>query len=507
MLFHSVVFLFAFLPIVWAVWLLAIHVNGGRWVRHWLTFASWFFYAYWNPPYLALLLGSICVNFWLGCLVDPLFGEKQARARRVLLYLGLAFNLGLLGYFKYANFFVDTMSSILGYGWNLENVVLPLAISFFTFQQIAYLIDSFGGRVRGHSFWDYSFFVSFFPQLIAGPIVHHGEIIPQLQRSPESGKILRNLQVGISIFILGLFKKMVLADSCGEWVGPVFAAAQAGSNFSTADAWLGVLAYTFQIYFDFSGYSDMAIGLALMFGLRLPQNFAAPYRATSIVEFWRRWHITLSRFLRDYLYIPLGGNRYGVWMRYRNLLITMLLGGLWHGAGWTFVIWGGLHGLYLAMNHGWNTLMAGSKWHGSIPTWIRQSTGWVLTMFAVVFAWVFFRADTIQSAAAILDAMAGRGGEASWGTPLAVLAVGTMFERFVVFWFLLLAGIILLLPTTQSYFRAENPVLDIPDSYRKIQKWCWRPGFLHGILSGILLFFVVRKYYSAAPTEFLYFNF
>jgi alginate O-acetyltransferase complex protein AlgI len=507
MLFHSTSFLFAFLPVVWVGWLIFLLLGRHRWGQLWLTVASWYFYAYWNPPYLALLLVSLGVNFLLGCRIDPLADRTTGFSRRAWLWVGLAFNLGLLGYFKYANFFVDSMNAVLGTGWNLENVLLPLAISFFTFQQIAYLVDTWAGKSRGHKFWDYAFFVSFFPQLIAGPIVHHAEMIPQLQKAPEKNQILLNLQVGVSIFILGLFKKMVLADSCGEWAGAVFSAAADGGNFTTADAWAGVLSYTFQIYFDFSGYSDMAIGLARMFGLRLPQNFAAPYRATSIVEFWRRWHITLSRFLRDYLYIPLGGNRHGFWMRYRNLLITMLLGGLWHGAGWTFVIWGGLHGLYLVTNHAWDKLLAKRGWFGRCPLHLKNSLGWAITMLAVIFAWVFFRADSFQSATAILAAMAGGGGEANWGTPLAVLAAGTMFERFIVFWFLLLAGIVLLLPTTQSYFRGENPVLDSPFSSLGMKFWCWQPKFLHGLLSGILLFFVIRKYFSAAPTEFLYFNF
>ena len=344
MLFSSFIFILLFLPATLLGWHIASRVAGGRFVLGVLVVASLFFYGWWNPAYLALLLVSITGNYVLGLMLH------QDQQSRIHLAAGITFNLGLLGYFKYAEFF-----SIGGteYGsWRLEDVALPLAISFFTFQQIAYLVDVYRGESAERDPLRYVLFVSFFPQLIAGPIVHHKEMLPQFLGMGRTGVTSRNLAIGGSIFLLGLGKKVLIADSLGGFADPMFNAVTAGVDPTLFEAWGVTLAYTFQIYFDFSGYSDMAIGLGAMFGLRLPINFNSPYKATSIIDFWRRWHMTLSRFLRDYLYIPLGGSRRNVPGRYVNLMIVMLLGGLWHGAGWTFILWGGVHGIYLVINHG-----------------------------------------------------------------------------------------------------------------------------------------------------------
>jgi len=264
--------------------------------------------------------------------------------------------------------------------------VLPLGISFFTFQKIALLADAYEGKIQSLNFLDYALFVLFFPQLIAGPIVHHSEAMSQFQtRGPVQASVIA---MGLTIFAIGLANKVLLADSLAVYATPQFDAAAAGAPLSFLAAWSGALAYTLQLYFDFSGYTDMAIGAALLFGVRLPLNFNSPYKARNIIDFWRRWHMTLSRFLRDYLYIPLGGNRHGKLSRYLNLFITMLFGGLWHGAGWTFIFWGALHGFYLAINHGWEALLARFGAGDVNPGGARRLGAQVVTFLAVVVGWV-----------------------------------------------------------------------------------------------------------------------
>ncbi len=351
MLFNSYEFIFGFFPLVFLGFLLLTRTRIPSLVQIWLVICSLFFYGWWNYKYLALILVSILFNYFVGLLIS----HSKHHTRKLWLTLGLCFNLGLLGFFKYADFFISTTNIFCATDFNLLHIILPLAISFFPFQQIAYLVDRYQDIEfkREISFLEYMLFVSFFPQLLAGPIVHHSQVIPQF-RDPEFGRFrLDNMSVGLTIFFFGLFKKVVIADRLGEWSNPAFAMLDGGGVLSMQEAWLGVTTYAFQVYFDFSGYSDMAIGLARIFGIRLPVNFFSPYKAGSIIEFWSRWHITLSQFLRDYLYIPLGGNRKGKARRYINLMITMLLGGLWHGSSWTFVFWGG------CTAHTWASIMAG----------------------------------------------------------------------------------------------------------------------------------------------------
>ena len=352
-----------------------------------LVFCSLFFYAYWHPPHLWVIVGSILVNYFLsGVIVNEVTGLK----RKALLITGLAFNLALLGYFKYLGFFshMFTVSPQGNFFDTVINTTLPIGISFFTFQQIAFLVDCYAnhGR-RPYPFMKYMFFVCFFPQLIAGPIVHHSEIMPQLSHLAERLRgaryVTKYLAPGMALLIIGLAKKILLADTFGAYAQGAFSLANI-ERITFFDAWGAAVAYTLQIYFDFSGYSDMAIGLALLIGLRLPINFNAPYKATSIIDFWRRWHMTLSRFLKDYLYIPLGGSKKGMMRRYLHLLVTMALGGLWHGANWTFVFWGVLHGVLLSINHGARHLLK-----LRLPVWL--SIG--VTFLIIVFTWVPFRAE------------------------------------------------------------------------------------------------------------------
>jgi D-alanyl-lipoteichoic acid acyltransferase DltB (MBOAT superfamily) len=400
MLFNSHEFIFVFCPAVFAVFFL-IAARNFRLALAWLVGASLFFYAWWNPPYLLLLLGSVLFNYAAGLLLS-----RAARRRRTLLGGAVAANLLLLGYFKYTNFLIGTWNAVSGAALPLFDILLPLAISFHTFQQIAYLVDTYRGETGRYRFLDYLFFVVFFPQLIAGPIVRHDEIIPQVSARRTWRPDPADLALGITIFSFGLFKKVVLADSVAVPADLVFGAV-AAQPIGLLRAWTGAFAYALQIYFDFSAYSDMAVGLALLAGIRFPLNFFSPYQATSVVDFWRRWHMTLSRFLLHYLYIPLGGNRRGRARRYVNLMATMLLGGLWHGAAWTFVVWGGLHGAYLAINHAWRGTQLAATWARS-RAWRLLSVA--LTFTAVCVAWVFFRAPDFPTALEMLKAMAGLNG-------------------------------------------------------------------------------------------------
>jgi alginate O-acetyltransferase complex protein AlgI len=392
-LFNSYVFIFCFLPLVLAGYALLRRASNLLWPIVWLVLASFVYYAWWRPEFLLLLLFSISVNFAFGTLIiDGALSRTQSRA---VLTAGIVFNLCVLGYFKYAGFFVANVDHVLGLNWAVPSIILPIGISFITFQKIAFLVDAHRGLVRNFTLLNYAFFVTFFPQLIAGPITHHSEIMPQIGPSARRD-LAADLAVGLSIFVVGLFKKVVVADSLAVYADAGYAMVKAGHPLDTASAWVTVLSYSFQLYYDFSGYSDMAIGLARMFGFQLPVNFYSPYKSASIIDFWRRWHITLSRFLRDYLYIPLGGNRRGTLPRYLNLGIVMLLGGLWHGANWTFVLWGGLHGAMLAVNHAWRALPVSRSL--VLKTRLAETIAVLVTFTAVTLAWVLFRSETLADA-------------------------------------------------------------------------------------------------------------
>ena len=528
MLFNSYEFLFLFLPVTLVVYFL-VAKRGHEAAIAWLVLASLFFYGWWNPVYLLLLVASMTVNFVFGELLSRAYVDKQARLSNFWLALGVILNLGLLGYFKYANFAVASVNALTGSSLFIETIVLPLAISFFTFQQIAYLVDAYKGIAQEYKFSHYTLFVTFFPQLIAGPIVHHRDMLPQFMRPDALHPKIQNISIGLSIFMLGLFKKTVLADGIAQYSTPIFNIADAGQTLTLLEAWGGALAYTFQLYFDFSGYSDMAIGTARMFGIKLPINFHSPYKATNIVEFWRRWHITLSRFLRDYLYIPLGGNRNGKLLRYRNLMLTMLLGGLWHGAGWTFVVWGGLHGLYLSVNHAWSHLVNRLWPKPWLPNWLGKLFAWLATFVAVVIGWVFFRASSFNAALEMLQGMAGLNGIA---VPNAIAArLGGLWQIladlgftsylgggsqfiFTWLWIALLLAIVVAMPNTQQIMNRFEPAMHLhhADERNEIRlmpplqsSLSWRPNISWAVAIGVIA--ALGVFAMSRISEFLYFQF
>ena len=486
MLFNSYAFIFIFLPAT----LLGFHLIGAwsqqRMAIAWLAAMSLIFYSWWNPPYLALLLLSILGNY--------LFGLILARYKHnFILCVGILINLGLLSFFKYTNFFLDNLSSAIGGNYQIPPLILPLAISFFTFQQITYLIHTYRGYAKEYGFLRYCLFVSFFPQLIAGPIVHHQEILPQFARTNFYRLKSVHLAVGLSIFAIGLFKKVVIADEMGMYANPIFDAALNGQTISFIDGWGAATAYTLQLYFDFSGYSDMAIGLARMFGIRLPINFFSPYKAANIIDFWRRWHMTLSRFLRDYVYIPIGGNKRRVY----SILATMLLGGLWHGAGWTFILWGGLHGIYLLINHAWKFYMPALNFPQA--RWV----GRILTFISVIIGWVLFRVESLDGFIAMILGMSGMNGfslpinspDINWKSVYGILAI--------------LIFIVWALPNTSQIMSRYQPRLKgrLPSDSPiwKPFDWKWRFNTIGAYITASI--FIVGLSMLSRVSEFLYYQF
>jgi len=393
MLFNSYEFIFVFLPITFFIYFYLNHKRLTEASKGFLVCSSLFFYSWWNVAYLPIILSSMVFNYVIGRSLNKTCKDKsKGFSKKSILIFGIVFNLSLLGYFKYTDFLIENFNLAFSSDADLLHLALPLAISFFTFQQIAYLVDSYRQETKEYDFLNYALFVTFFPQLIAGPIVHHKEMMPQFAKTRNKVKNYRNIAMGLFIFSIGLFKKVVIADTFAGWATAGFDVA---TTLNLFEAWATSLSYTFQLYFDFSGYTDMAIGLALLFNIRLPVNFNSPYKATNIQDFWRRWHITLSRFLRDYVYIPLGGNRKGGFRTYNNLMATFVLGGLWHGAAWTFVFWGFLHGLALIIQRLWSKL--GFK----LWTWLA----WLITFNFVNITWVFFRAKEWDDAVKVLGSM------------------------------------------------------------------------------------------------------
>jgi alginate O-acetyltransferase complex protein AlgI len=519
MLFHEPTFLFAFLPLTLALYLSLRRTARQEAIVIALSTASLVFYGWWNPRFIPLIVGSILFNFLLG---RQLQGERRrARRAQVLLATGVTANLGLLFLFKYLAFAIETINALGGIALPVVKLELPLGISFFTFLQIAYLVDCWRGQTRETGFAPYFLFVTFFPHLIAGPLIHHSEMIPQFRR--KAALIWENLAVGLTLFAIGLFKKLVPAEQMATWSDSVFNAAAIGITPSFLDSWVGALCFTFQIYFDFSGYSDMAIGLSRMFGIRLPVNFASPYKATDIIDFWRRWHITLSRFFREYLYIPLGGNRFGAARRYGNLMVVMLLAGLWHGANWKFVLWGALHGVYLMVNHGWqNVWRKQGREVSPLPSWLALG----LTFVAAVAAWVPFRADSLNTAMVVLKGMAGGNGVVL-PTHYAGLLGGALAEatRFGVsfgamptygggwqlVWLLACLAFVWLLPNSQEVLRCYEPALGAVVTQHPsgllARRLTWQPGKLAGVAVGLVTAYLCFRAIQGRPGEFIYFQF
>jgi len=526
MLFNSYGFIFVFLPIAIVGFYILGSKGNQRMAIMWLFSASLFFYGWWNPVYLSLIIISLMFNYTTGLALRK---YVHPSSRKCILTIGIAANIVALGYYKYANFVVDNLHVALGTNYHLEKIILPLAISFFTFEQIAYVVDAYRGETEEYDFPRYSLFVIFFPQLIAGPIVHHDEMIPQFSKDKTFRLNPENFAVGLTIFTIGLFKKVVLADRLAEYGTPVFAVAETVVPLTFFEAWLGALAYTFQLYFDFSGYSDLAIGTARMFGIRLPLNFHSPYQANSIIEFWRRWHMTLSRFLRDYLYIPLGGNRKGEVRRSINVMLTMLLGGLWHGAGWNFVIWGVLHGFYLLVNHAWRSLTGSLGRDMRRTSMCGRGTSWLLTFTAVVVAWVFFRAESYDGAINMLLGMSGQQGFAlpfhylgflnkSFYLGDSIAELGLVFDHrvFVGGGFtsasvelLMVAGILACYgPNTQQFMIRYTPALSAGHGEIKAWRFSWLQWEISRAWAlGVALAFIFSVFHLTRITEFLYFNF
>lgn len=513
MLFNSHAFVLGFLPVAALGFFLIGRSGAVSGALAWLIAASIVFYGWSNPEYIALLVGSILVNFALG-------RQLRLRPSRWVLAAGLALNVLLLAYFKYANFLLDTLSHLVGIDLRIGAIALPLAISFFTLQQVAYLVDVYRGRIEEHGLLRYGLFVALFPQLIAGPIVYFKEMYPQLKDRRIIHWTPDNLTTGLTIFAIGLFKKVGLADSLAVYVDPVFARAELGVPLTFLEAWAAAVTYGLQIYFDFSGYTDMAIGIARLFGLTLPENFNSPYKASNIIEFWRRWHMTLSRFFRDYLYIPLGGSREGAPRQAVNLFLTMLVVGLWHGAAWTFVVWGALHGLYLLMAHVWlhakRRFAWGAEGRTAAPRWVATGT----TFAAVTVAWVFFRSETFKGATVMLTAMFGQHGFAlprsyehylnmlgGWGTMLRGLGVRfTDLEAFFgaeqLVWLVPLLIMIWAMPNTREIV-AGQVTGQVGEDRRLTPRFA--PGLAWGIYVGSLL--VVALASMTRVSEFIYFRF
>jgi alginate O-acetyltransferase complex protein AlgI len=478
MLFNSHPFIFLFLPAV-LLGYFALSRRGGLAPVVWLALASLIFYAFSGWPFVPLLAGSIAFNFTIGYLLI----EKKMRSlpRLAVLTIGVGGDLLLLGIFKYAGFFAANLNALFSTSIAVD-IVLPVGISFYTFTQIAFLVDAYRGQVARYALPHYALFVTYFPHLIAGPILHHRDMIPQFERAESKRADPHLILCGLIIFGIGLFKKTGLADGIQPLVALAFG--QPAPSFD--QAWIGALAYTFQLYFDFSGYSDMAIGMSLMFGIFLPLNFNSPYKAASIIEFWRRWHMTLSAFLRDYLYIPLGGNRHGRVSRYLNLMITMLLGGLWHGAAWTFVAWGALHGAYLCINHAWSNF---APKPGPRFAPLARLAGFVLTFAAVVVAWVFFRADGIARALSILATMADPGHITFGHGEIAKAGLVTLYA--VAAWFL---------PNTQQIMRYDHTNRTVGEHLRAVQM---QPWFLYAGAAVLACGILGIQQHS----EFIYFRF
>ena len=463
MLFNSLVFLFLFLPVAYfGFW--RLRTRNQRYI--WLTVASYIFYGTWNYKFCALMAFSTAVSYFAGL---GMLSAADPRRRKLFLVIPVTVDLALLGFFKYFNFTVSTFAQISSWlhvpvHTPSLDIILPVGISFYTFHTISYMVDAYRGVITPtRNFWEFSCYVSLFSQLVAGPIVRFRQVEADLENLDHADR-RRWLNIGWSFFAIGMMKKVLLADTIAAVINPAW---KDVAHLSTLGAWLCVLGYTYQIYFDFSGYSDMAVGLGYLFGIRLPQNFNSPYKARDISDFWHRWHISLSTCLRDYLYIPLGGSRVSAkWLVYRNLLITMLLGGLWHGANWTFVFWGAYHGALLCFHR----LFRGS-WD-RLPGALRAAA----TFLFVVVGWVFFRSESFSVAAAMLEKMFS-------------FSAGDLFPGLV--------GLVVVLIISGSVAHFAPNTFEISHT--------WRPWIVAGLCAGYSAALLAIA--SGQQSPFLYFQF
>ncbi|MBT7558739.1 MBOAT family protein [Candidatus Woesearchaeota archaeon] len=532
MLFNSYLFILIFLPMVLIGFGIIGRLGHHKVAISWLVASSLLFYGWWNPLYVWLLLMSVLFNYAIGvALLDS--------NKKVFLVLGIAVNIALLGYFKYANFFIDNVNYILKSNFSFDDVILPLAISFFTFQQITYLIDAYNGKTKEYSFLHYLLFVTFFPQLIAGPIVHHKEMMPQFCNDFIYKINARNISIGITIFFIGLFKKVVIADNLATYATPVFNASELGLEITFLEAWAGAIAYSFQLYFDFSGYSEMALGIARMFGIILPVNFFSPFKATNIADFWRRWHITLSNFIKDYLFYPVNivMTRYAILNKYNKIgefLITVLvpmmiawfLAGLWHGSNWTFVIFGLMHGCYLIvyriyLDIRYLIFSKGGK-SGIFSTALLR----MFMFFIVTMSFVMFRSESVNGAISMYKSMVGGRGisVSSWfESKMAVLGdipniLGVRYDGFfyngiltsnpenLILFLAFLFFIVWFSPNVIELFRLNNPALGVDVLLKNAKnRILWNINIYFLIATVILS--VVSIMFVQQESEFIYFNF
>jgi alginate O-acetyltransferase complex protein AlgI len=541
MLFNSAQFLLGFLPVTLLVFLLLSKAPRKEWALGWLTLASVFFYGWWRMEYVPLLLISVAVNYFLAVWL--------ARSKSMTVYIvGIVANLALLAYFKYTDFTVTVANGVLGTGFSLPGILLPLAISFFTFQQVAFLSDVRAGLAQPPGLLKYALFVTFFPHLIAGPITHHREMTPQFDAPAMFRFDPERFVVGLTIVLIGLLKKTVFADGLALYATPVFDVAAAAQPLSIVEAWLGAIAYTLQLYFDFSGYSDMAIGLGLLFGVRLPLNFNSPYKSRSVIEYWSRWHMTLTRFLTAYVYNPIalavtrrrvaarkpiigrGVPRAGAFLALVAFptFATMFLSGLWHGAGYQFLIFGLLHGTYLTVNQAWRHLKPALGLAVDGRSLVGAAVGWLLTFLCITVAHVFFRAADVRSACTIIETMAGLNGivfPGGFAYPAFVSQfvawAGGSYAYLPSFFGVAELGniafalaVVLLLPNVGQWMRAYPAALHrkFPTSWieillPRVALVAWRPSTACGAFIGVVGFLALLKTFSAAPSEFLYFAF
>lgn len=546
MLFNSYEFIFVFLPTTLAVFFL-LGRTSREWALGWLIGASLFFYAWWRPLNVLIIAPSILVNFALARLLLRLRSDPaQASTARWVLALGIVFNVAFLGYFKYVNFFSTVVNDVAGTHFFIEQVVLPLGISFITFQKIAFLIDVHARRIESFTLRDYCLFVLFFPQLIAGPIVHYREMMPQFQKATcRFDK--ESVAVGLTLFLMGLFKKVVLADGVASRVSPIYDSIGIGGDASLFPAWIAAVGFTLQIYFDFSGYTDMALGLARCFGVRLPPNFDSPLKASSIIDFWLRWHMTLTRFLTAYLYNPLvlwltrrrlaagksvlGGRTAQIGGAYFHLLagptiLTMLISGLWHGAGYVFLLWGLLHGIYLSVNHAWR-IVGPRMWRDKTAySRFMRPAGLIVTFLAVVVAMVLFRSPSVGTATELLQGMVGLNGihlpqqifdRLGPLTPLLSSivvpspTVGGSGAQFVttIIWIIGLLTIALALPNSLEILSRFEPAIGVKHRPEALAGWAkaleWRPSLPWALaMSAVAVSAVIGL---GGKSEFLYWQF
>ena len=523
MLFNSLEFLFLFLPVTLISYYFLINKIENDTKINFLIFVSLIFYGWWNFKYLFLIIFSIMVNYLCGLLI--INSQKRYFLKKFSLIMGVFVNLSILVYFKYSNFFIENINELFGLNFILYSIILPLGISFFTFQQISFLMDLFRNEKLYIKMNYYFLFVTFFPQLIAGPIVNYREMVDQYDPSKNKlNNIWSNLSIGITLITIGLFKKVIIADKLAFWSDKAFVYSANEGTLTFLESWLNVLCFSFQIYFDFSAYSDIALGLALLFGFKLPINFFSPYKATNIIEFWRLWHITLSRFLKNYLYIPLGGNKFGKVRQFVNLFVVMAIGGFWHGASWTFILWGIMHGIFLSINHYLNYAYTKLKINfireNKIYFWISR----ILTFFLVSFAWVLFRSDDLNSAKNMYLSLFGFNGFSlpthyefllgSFSNYLKYFGVtfenmtnygGGMQVLWVLggfFWVWFLPNSIEFMQKFDFFIKSNNFKFSSNKNYLY-----WVPNKVYNFIFSTTLIIIIIKIFQGQEGEFIYFQF